>query len=929
MNNLNSTDAGPGAYYDAFMARFDPAGVLLWAKSTGGPLSSDVARDIVFGPEGSLYITGTFALFTDTDPDPDAVYTLTGGLTSQANNSDSYVLKLDAAGQFVWAGDLSEAGSATGIAANGLGLVAIVGFYSDTADLNPLPADAVFHLTAQRSDGYLVLLGDHVSSGNSTRIAHAGGYATDAGNNGSFEAVATDDDIWTRDGYSTAWQGLIEFDLNGVDRTAQVQSATLTVRPFLLEASSLEPQVDIGIYAYAGDGVLTPADATAPALHVATVTDVKLSPLTISLDAAKIQPLLLQGSHLGLTIRLLQGSGIALAGTESFWGAPPALSLTMASAATEQAPVARNDAYLVYEDSTLTVPAATGVLSNDEDRNDDLLTAVLYTQPTVGTLTFKADGSFTYNPQSNLWNMTTSFRYRTFDGTSYSQRAEVFLVIKAVDDPPTGTPDSYTVREDDYLFVNSPGPLANDSDIDTPASALTAVLVTGPAHGVLSSFDATGWFSYKPSRDFAGSDSFTYRVRDYSGGLSDPVTVTIVVQPVNDEPTFSLPWASVTVNEDFGLLTDPNFATNIRPGPATALDEANQVLTFYTSIGTPTGNLSFDQAPKISPNGTLTFAPAANTSGSVTVSVYLMDNGGILDGGDDTSPTRSFMIFVNAVNAAPTLDPIPDTFVWEDSAQHGVNLTGISAGMDEGSTQSVAITVTSSNPAVVPDPVVAYTNPNSTGTLRFAPVADASGTATITVRVRDSGGTANGGVDEIVRTFRITVGAVNDAPVAVTETYAVVEGVALTIGMPGVLGNDTDIDGDGLTAVLITSTTHGTLTLNANGSFTYTPEPGFSGTDAFTYCARDAALSSAEATVTLNAAPNSPPVAVPDTYSTLEDTPLVIEAPGVLSNDGDLEGATLSASLVTAPTAGAVTLNANGSFTYTPAANFNGADSFT
>jgi len=145
-----------------------------------------------------------------------------------------------------------------------------------------------------------------------------------------------------------------------------------------------------------------------------------------------------------------------------------------------------------------------------------------------------------------------------------------------------------------------------------------------------------------------------------------------------------------------------------------------------------------------------------------------------------------------------------------------------------------------------------------------------------------------------------------------------------------VLGNDTDADNNSLTAALVVAPAHGSLTLNANGSFVYTPAANYNGSDSFTYKANDGQVDSNVATVTLSiTAVDDPPVATNDSYTTAEDTPLVVPANGVLGNDTDVEGDTLTAILVSGPSHGSVALNANGGFTYTPAANYNGSDSFT
>jgi T5SS/PEP-CTERM-associated repeat protein len=143
----------------------------------------------------------------------------------------------------------------------------------------------------------------------------------------------------------------------------------------------------------------------------------------------------------------------------------------------------------------------------------------------------------------------------------------------------------------------------------------------------------------------------------------------------------------------------------------------------------------------------------------------------------------------------------------------------------------------------------------------------------------------------------------------------------------GVLANDTDADGDALTAVLTRGPAHGTVTLYRDGSFHYTPDPSFTGTDTFEYFADDGVFTSAPAVVTVR---NLPPVARDDAYATEEDSPLsVAAAAGVLANDSDSVSPTLTASLVEGPRNGTLTLNPDGSFVYTPRQDFSGSDAFT
>jgi len=162
------------------------------------------------------------------------------------------------------------------------------------------------------------------------------------------------------------------------------------------------------------------------------------------------------------------------------------------------------------------------------------------------------------------------------------------------------------------------------------------------------------------------------------------------------------------------------------------------------------------------------------------------------------------------------------------------------------------------------------------------------------------------------------------APVARADTYSTAEETRLTVAAPGVLGNDTDANGDALRARLVSGTANGTVTLNANGAFTYTPNPNYNGPDSFTYKANDGTADSNVATVTITVTPvNDAPVADGQSVQTNEDT-----AKNITLTGSDVDGNNLTYTLVTGPTNG--TLSGEGANrTYTPKANFNGTDSFT
>ncbi len=183
-------------------------------------------------------------------------------------------------------------------------------------------------------------------------------------------------------------------------------------------------------------------------------------------------------------------------------------------------------------------------------------------------------------------------------------------------------------------------------------------------------------------------------------------------------------------------------------------------------------------------------------------------------------------------------------------------------------------------------------------------------------------------------TFSFTVTPVNDNPVATGESYSVDEDATLTatLGIDDLLLNDTDVDGDTLTVNTnpIVDTSNGTLVLSNDGTFTYTPIADYHGSDTFTYEISDGNGGTSQAVVNITVNPlNDAPIGVDDSDSTDEDTPLLIDSADLLSNDTDVDLDSLMITGFTQPANGGLVDNLDGTYTYTPNANFHGTDSFS
>jgi hypothetical protein len=229
--------------------------------------------------------------------------------------------------------------------------------------------------------------------------------------------------------------------------------------------------------------------------------------------------------------------------------------------------------------------------------------------------------------------------------------------ITAVNDQPTANNQNVVVNED-----SSPTPITLVAT-DVDSASLTYTIVTSPTHGTL--YGTPPNVTYRPHTNYFGADSFTFKANDKSVGCcTDPgrdssvEAVSITVNPVNDVPSFTK-GPNQTANQNAGLQTVVGWATLISPGPANSTppteapdpipSESGQVVDF---IVTNNNNALFSVQPAVSSTGTLTYTPAAVASGVATVTVRIHDNGGLANGGVDTSAPQTFTITINGGVAA-------------------------------------------------------------------------------------------------------------------------------------------------------------------------------------------------------------------------------------------------------------------------------------
>ena len=575
-------------------------------------------------------------------------------------------------------------------------------------------------------------------------------------------------------------------------------------------------------------------------------------------------------------------------------------------------PVTVTESLFVNEGGTVTITTnnATSLLANDTDTEGDPITAIVIigNGPFNGTLSLLSSGTFSYT-HGGSETTTDTFQYKTNDGFSDGNTVTVTISINPVNDCP--------VWNNSAVASQINGPTSNEdfspwfwntnlqSIINDPDNATHTFTVTHTNPEIVNIYinPANNRLSYSRILNRHGSTTGTITISDGICELYQPISYT--VNSVNDCPTLDNPIADVSVAED-----DPDFFI---PLANVFSDVDTDTLTYSTNIGNPTMIATSITATA------LVIDFLENQNGATFISLVVSDG--------DVSCTVDDLITVSISQTNDAPNGVED-FISVPTGE-SVNV------LNDGSTNSVLSN--DNDPESNPITAVEVLGPiNGTLTLlsngNFTYTHDGSGTTTDTFSYspRDNFSIGN--------TTTVTI-YINDLPVGVTENIALLEGgtaTTTTNAVTSVLANDTDTNGGDaaiLTATIGTDPIFGVLSLNSNGSFSYTHDGTENFTDSFTYIPYDGKGYGLATSVSINVTPtNDPPVAYPDSITIgLGGTTTLLSNGGnnILSNDTDPDADSLTATLVTGPNFGTLVLNPGGTFSYLQNGVMNGGDSFT
>jgi large repetitive protein len=582
---------------------------------------------------------------------------------------------------------------------------------------------------------------------------------------------------------------------------------------------------------------------------------------------------------------------------------------------TNVAPVAVDDNTTTVAGTPVTIP----VKANDYDPNggQTLTNPVIVGTPVGGTVVVNPDGTVTFTPNPGFTG-PASFVYQICDNGTPVLCDNATVTVNVIPTPAFTNRPPVAGNDAATTPLNTPlnGSVAtNDSDPDA-GQTLSYTRITPPENGVVSINPTTGAFLYTPLAVFVGLDSFQYKICDNgSPSLCDTawafVTVAAPIGTPNVPPTAGDDNSSTTAGTPVTINVKAN-DFDLNPGT---------VLGTPVIIGTPVGG-----TPSVNGNGTVTFTPTPGFTGVATFKYQVCDNGipSLCDTATvtiDVTPATNFVniapIAINDATTTPVSTPVSGTAKTNDS--------DINAG------QTLTYATTPVNNPLHGSIVIL-----ADGSYTYTPTAGFIGLDSAQYRVCD-----NGTPTSLCATAWIIIditapGVNNNLPPVVTKDNA-----ATTVGVPvtiNVKANDYDPN-TGQTLglpTIVTPSPNGTATVNPDGTITFTPTPGFTGTTTFTYQVCDngfaPACNSAVVTVVVGATPPSPninlaPVASDDVFQTLKNTTVTGTT---AANDLDPNaGQSLSYGLLTNTTNGIVSLNANGTYSYTPTAGFTGTDQFT
>ncbi|MGY6404716.1 tandem-95 repeat protein [Vibrio parahaemolyticus] len=530
------------------------------------------------------------------------------------------------------------------------------------------------------------------------------------------------------------------------------------------------------------------------------------------------------------------------------------------------------DKATVVEDT----PTIIKVLGNDTFEGDDQVVSLdTNNGPANGTVSVNPDGSVTYTPNDN-YHGTDSFTYIVTSG-GVSESTTVSVDVTPVNDAPVAKDDIATTQEDTAVTIDV---LPNDTDVDGDKLSIESASVP-KEQGTVEVVN--GKLVFTPAENFNGDAEITYTVTD--GQLTDEAKVTVTVNPVNDVPTIKVD-AVESITEDAVSIDTVVAALTVRdtdtPEDQLAVSLENNSNGYFVLVGNEV---------KLSQAGVDAVNNDELNLKDLTISASVSD-------GVNPTASDSDSLIVNRVNDAPTVEnAIADQELSEDFATYTIDLNDAFKDSDSALNFSV-----SGNSNVL----VSIEN----GIATISPTADWNGSETLTFTATDSSG------ESISQTVNFTVAPVADI---VADKATVVEDTPTIIK---VLGNDT-FEGDDQVVSLDTNNgpANGTVSVNPDGSVTYTPNDNYHGTDSFTYIVTSGGVSEST-TVSVDVTPvNDAPVAKDDIATTQEDTAVTID---VLPNDSDVDGDKLSIESASVPKEQGTVEVVNGKLVFTPAENFNG-----